>query len=169
MDKNQKTIKIAAISKVTEHIQELTQLGYNVILFTDIDDTILSTKIGQTLVEKDVKTLIGNVYYNNPSNLVFLTARDPDYKRNTNHHLNRAKLHSKGKYITYNIICSPYDNGNPTKGESLVSYCKKWISNSNSNNWIIFVDDAPEQISDVEQHINSLDMNYTLFHYVFAQ
>lgn len=164
MDYNNKTIQITKICKVLDCVQELKQLGFNVILVTDIDDTILSTNIGQKLVENDVKDLITNIYITNPANLIFLTARDPEYKSKTNNQLNSAKLHPKGKYVQYNIICSHYIDGKPTKGDSLVKYFTTKHVKSN-NDWILFVDDALEQILHVQQHIPSLNMNYTLFHY----
>lgn len=172
MDKYKDNIvRINSIDTVIDVYFELVHNNYNVILVSDIDDTILSSKMGQKFVENNIKLLIDYVYSNNPDNLIFLTARDHTYKGKTNHHLNSASMHKKDKYIYYNIICSPYDyTGAPTKGVALINYFEKGkgkeLLNSYNNIWILFIDDSIEQVLSVHNSIDQLkNIRYTIFHY----
>jgi hypothetical protein len=166
-------VRVNTINTVIDYYFYIKELGYNVIVVTDIDDTVLSTKIGQKLVEKNIKILIEDVYKSNPDNLVFLTARDYEYKRFTNNQLNRAKLHTKTTYVTYNLLMSPDDYiGKPTKGETFLKYFvngkgSSLLSEPNKQ-YILFIDDLHEQIESVKEVINNLNINYTLFHYKFV-
>lgn len=166
-------IKINTISHVINLASYLINQDYNVILVLDIDDTVLSTQIGKKFVEKDICKLCDLVYTLNPSNLIFLTARDTSLLGFTRNKLNSSKLLHKNKYINYNVICSPYDiQGNPTKGQTLLKYFDKGLGANTlakeKNNWIIFVDDLVEQIDSVNTHINKLCCQYTLFHYKYS-
>jgi hypothetical protein len=166
-------IKTNTISNIIKLTEQLIELDYNVIMILDIDDTVLSSKIGQKFVEKDISKLVDMVYTINPLNLIFLTARDSQMALYTRKKLNSVGLLHKGKFIDYNIICSPYDNeGNPTKGQTLFNYFDKGfgktIFDKEKNNWIIFIDDLEEQIDSVNKHINQICPNYTLFHYKYS-
>lgn len=167
-------VRINSINNVIDIYFELVRNDYNVILVSDIDDTILSSKIGQKFVENNIKILIENVYNYNPDNLIFLTARDHNYKRKTNHHLNSAGMHKKDKYINYNIICSPDDyKGEPTKGDAFINYFEKGkgkeLLKSDKKIWILFIDDLIEQILSVHNCIDKLkNINYTIFHYKYS-
>ena len=166
-------ICVNSIRNVIDFYFHLKTLGYNIIVVSDIDDTILSTKIGQKLVEQDIKILIEDVYNFNPNNLVFLTARDHSLKKYTNNKLNSAKLHTKSNYILYNLLMSPYTNdGKPTKGDTFVNYFENGKGKSllceTKKNYILFIDDSKEQIDSVKNVINNLsNINYTLFDYKF--
>jgi hypothetical protein len=164
--------KTNLISDVTKLYENLLELNYNPILVLDIDGVVLSEKYGKILVEQDITKLIDITYSYNPNNLIFLTAREVRLADYTRKKLNKAKLLHKGKFINYNIICSPCNNdGNPTKGLTLYNYMKKGIGqtflSNNKENWIIFVDDLQEQINSVNSYINKFDCNYTLFHYEY--
>lgn len=169
-----KIVKTSSINNIIDIYFELVQNDYNIILVSDIDDTILSSKIGKKFVENNVKTLIEHVYNYNPDNLIFLTARDYDYKRKTNHQLNSARMHKKGKYIDYNIIFSPDNHkGEPTKGDAFIHYFEngkgKQLLKSDKKIWILFIDDLISQVLSVHSCINKLEnINYTLFHYEFS-
>ena len=165
-------VRINTINAVIDYYFHIKEMGYNVIVVSDIDDTIFSTKIGQKLVEKNIKILIEDVYKSNPDNLIFLTARDYEYKRVTNNQLNSAKLHTKDKYITYNLLMSPDDYiGKPTKGETFLKYFVNGKGSSvlsePNKHYILFIDDLQEQIESVKEVINNLNIHYTLFHYKF--
>jgi hypothetical protein len=165
-----KSIKINSIKDVIKLCENLIETGHNPIIVLDIDDTVLSSKIGQKFVESNIKILVDMIYTFNPNNLIFLTARDKNIIRHTINKLNSSGLLHKGTYINYNIISSPYDKyGNPTKGETLFDYFDKKTGKNillnDKPNWIIFVDDLLEQIESVNLHINKLNVNYTLFHY----
>jgi hypothetical protein len=167
-----KIIKTNTISNVIILTNFLIEMNYNVIMILDIDDTVLSSKQGQKFVEKDICKLADIIYTTNSSNLIFLTARDPSLALYTRKKLNSSGLLHKGKFIDYNVICSPYDDtGNPTKGLTIFNYFDKGfgklILSSTKPNWIIFVDDLQEQIESVNQYINKISSNYTLFHYKY--
>jgi len=114
------------------------------------------------------------VYSSNPNNLLFLTAREKCLARYTSNQLNKSGLLHKGKYIEYNVLCSPYNNNNivssSTKGERLFDYFVNSISKNilcvDIKNWIIFVDDLLEHIISVQKHIQNINgVNYTIIHY----
>lgn len=167
-------IKSNTIRDVIELYDNLIDQNYNVIMVLDVDDTVLSSTYGKNFVEKDICLLVDLVYSSNPANLLFLTARDKDLKRYTTNQLNKSGLLHKGKYINYNILCSPYDDmvGESTKGVRLAEY---FVNGSGKNilcgdkkNWIIFVDDLMEHIDSVQKHIKNInDTNYTLVHYKY--
>lgn len=164
-----KTNTIVNVIKLTE---KLLELDYNVIMILDIDDTVLSSKIGKKFVEKDICILSDLIYTSNPLNLIFLTARDSNMAMYTRKKLNSAGLLHKGKFINYNVICSPYDEqGNPTKGQTIFNYFDKGFGKNllvkEKQNWIIFVDDLQEQIESVNQYINKICPNHTLFYYKY--
>jgi hypothetical protein len=167
-------IKTNNILDIHEQCKTLLEENNNVLLFLDIDDTVLSSQIGVKFVDKNVTTLIELMYRQNPNKLFFLTARDPDFKRKTLNQLNSAKLVHDGKFIHYNIIHSVYvmKNGSPiaTKGETLVNLLSSTnvLLLSEQPTWIIFVDDAKEQIESVYNSLNNakgLNINYILYHY----
>lgn len=165
-------IKTNTILNVIKLTEQLIGMNYNVIMVLDIDDTVLSSQIGKKFVEKDICTLSNLIYTSNPSNLIFLTARDSNLVIYSRKKLNSVGLLHQGKFINYNIICSPYDNnGNPTKGQTLFNYFDKGFGKTllvkEKKNWIIFVDDLQEQIESVNQYINNICCNYTLFHYKY--
>lgn len=167
-----KVVKTNTITNVIKLTEKLLQLDYNVIMVLDIDDTVLSSKIGQKFVEKDITKLADIIYTQNPLNLLFLTAREHILKFPSVKKLNSSELLHKGKFINYNVICSPYDEqGNPTKGQTLFNYFDtgfgKNILDKNKKNWIIFVDDLDEQIESVNTHINKICPEYTLFYYKY--
>ncbi len=169
-----KISKVHSIDTIIDYYVYLKQMDYNIIVVCDIDDTILSSKIGQKFVEKNIKILIEDVYKCNPDNLIFLTAREFEYKRATNNQLNSAKMHHKTCYILYNLLMSPDDiNGCPTKGETFLNYFVKGKGQSllceTKKNYILFIDDLKEQIKSVENCITRLNnIDYILFHYCFA-
>lgn len=170
LDYKNKIIKINTIKNVIGLCESIIDFGFNLILVLDIDDTVLSSKIGKKFVEPEITNLVDLVYTFNPANLLFLTARDKSLQRYTSNKLNSSGLLHKEKYINYNIICSPYDDeGNPTKGLALIDYFEneknKNILSNEKENWIIFVDDLMEQIESVSNHIDKINANYTLFHY----
>ena len=144
------------------------------LLFLDIDDTVLSSKIGVKYVDKNVTHLINLIYRNDPNKLYFLTARDYDLRQVTLKHLNRAKLVHDGKFIYYNVIHSPYKikNGKyiPTKGETLINFLDKTnLLSSEIPNWIVFVDDDIEQIKCVNDCLIKFqpgNINYKLYYYL---
>lgn len=165
-------IKTNTISNIIKLTEQLIELDYNVIMILDIDDTILSSKIGQKFVEKDICKLVDIIYTINPLNLIFLTARDSQMALYTRKKLNSVGLLHKGDFINYNVICSPYDNqGNPTKGQTLFNYFDKGFGKiifaKEKENWIIFVDDLEEQIDSVNTYIEQICSNFTLFHYKY--
>lgn len=165
-------IKINQIKDLIELYKNLIGYNYNVIMILDIDDTVLSSKFGKKFVEKDICTLVDMVYSSNPSNLIFLTARDKTLTRYTKNQLNKSGLLHKGKYIEYNVICSPCDDeGESTKGIKITKYflngLGKNILNINKKNWIIFVDDLILNIDSVYKQIDKLNLNYTLVHYKY--
>lgn len=165
-------IKTNTISNVIKLTEQLIGLDYNVIMILDIDDTVLSSKIGQKFVEKDICKLADIIYTSNPSNLIFLTARAYNLEKYTSNKLNSAGLLHKGKFIYYNVICSPCDDdGNSTKGQTMFNYFSKGYGFSlltkEKLNWIIFVDDLQEQIESVSKYVNKVCHNYTLFHYKY--
>lgn len=164
-------VKSNTIRDVIELYNNLIEQNYNVILVLDVDDTVLSSTYGRNFVEKDICLLTDLVYSSNPVNLLFLTARDKCLARYTSNQLNKSGLLHKGKYIEYNVLCSPYnDDGESTKGIKLVDYFTngsgKNILCVNKKNWIIFVDDLMEHINSVQKHIQNINnTNYTLIHY----
>lgn len=165
-------IKSNTILDVIKLTKQLIELNYNVIMVLDIDDTVLSSQIGRKFVEKDICVLADIIYTSNPSNLIFLTARNSDLALYTRKKLNSVGLLHKGKFINYNVICSPYDeNGNPTKGQTIFNFFHKGLGKTlmikEKLNWIIFVDDLQEQIESVNYFIDKIGCNYTLFHYKY--
>jgi len=166
-----KIIKIHKINKVIELVKELVGKNYNPILILDVDDTVISSKIGKKFVEKDICELVELVYTINPNNLIFLTARCSNLVSYTRNQLNKSGLLHKEKYIPYNVICSPYnDEGESTKGIIIYDYFTKeqgkTILSSNKQNYIIFVDDLMEHIKTVETNLEKLCFTHTCFHYV---
>lgn len=168
-------IKTNTVNNIVFLTEKLIKLNYNVILVLDIDDTVLSSKIGKKFVEKDICNLINIVYTINPANLIFLTARHPKLKSYTKNKLNSAKILHEGNYIDFNILCSPDDdNGIPTKGQTFFNYFNNGfgnllLQNNNKENWLTFVDDLFEQIDSVNQFVGLIFKNYTLFHYVYKE
>lgn len=165
-------IKTNTVSNIIKLTEQLIGLDYNVIMVLDIDDTVLSSNIGRKLVEKDICKLADIIYTSNPSNLIFLTARDYELAMYSRKKLNSVGLLHKGKFINYNVICSPYDEqGNPTKGQTMFNYFDKGFGKTllvkEKQNWIIFVDDLQEQIDSVNQFIDKICPNYTLFYYKY--
>ena len=166
-------VKSITIRDVIKLYNDLIGQNYNVILVLDIDDTILSSTYGRKFVEKDICLLVDLVYSLNSSNLLFLTARDKCLTRYTSNQLNKSGLLHKGKYIKYNVLCSPYDvDGESTKGARLFDYFVNGIGKNilcvdkDKKNWIIFVDDLIEHINSVQKHIQNINgVNYTLVHY----
>ena len=173
--------KITSINQAIELSNTLIEQNYNIILFLDIDDTVLSPYIGKKFVEDEICQLVDLIYSIEPNNLIFLTARDHDLKSYTKNQLNKSGLLHKGKYIDYNIICSPYDdNGNSTKGQSLTTCIEsKYLfgveKNENNQqskkNWIMFIDDQYEHIESANKELEKLNgklidkINYVLMHY----
>ncbi len=169
MNLENEIINTSNIMDVYEHCKCLLDNNINVLLFLDIDDTVLSSKHGEKFLDKNITKLVNIVYQYNPNNLFFLTARDYEYKKKTINQLNGAKLVHDNKYIHYNVIHSPYnyENAMPiaTKGNTLT----KFIIRFQQPSWIIFVDDAVEQIESVYNSLNNEPMshfNYTLYHYI---
>ena len=164
-------VKIHSVNSVLDIYSELKRNDYEVILVSDIDDTILSSTVGKKFVENEIKILIEQIYLDNPDHLIFLTARDKSYKRKTNHHLNSASMHKKDKYINYNILCSPYDDkGNPTKGETFIEYFENELIKTDKKIWFLFMDDSIDQIYSIYNCIEKLNnIQYTIFHYQYAQ
>ena len=166
-------IKTNTIQDVIELYNNLVNQDYNVLLVLDVDDTVLSSTYGRNFVEKDICLLVDLVYSSNPSNLLFLTARDKCLTRYTSNQLNKSGLLHKGKYIDYNVLCSPCDSdGNSTKGARLTDYFTnslgKNIMSVKKKNWIIFVDDLMEHINSVQKHIQNInELDYTLIHYMY--
>ena len=172
--------KITSINQAIELSNTIKQ-NYDIILFLDIDDTVLSPYIGKKFVEDEICQLVDLIYSIEPNNLIFLTARDHDLKSYTKNQLNKSGLLHKGKYIDYNIICSPYDdNGNSTKGQSLTTCIEsKYLfgveKNENNQqskkNWIMFIDDQYEHIESANKELEKLNgklidkINYVLMHY----
>jgi hypothetical protein len=176
MDYRNNIIKSNTINQVIKLYEDLINQDYNVIVVLDIDDTVLSSIYGRNFVEKEICLLVDLVYSSNPSNLLFLTARDINLRQYTINKLNHSGLLHKDKYINYNVICSPCDDeGNSTKGVRLkkyiVSELDKNILTNNKKNWIIFVDDLMEHIESVFKYFEDglLDINYTLVHYRYKK
>jgi hydroxymethylpyrimidine pyrophosphatase-like HAD family hydrolase len=168
-------IKSNNILDIYEDCKNLIDNNNNVILFLDIDDTVLSSKNGVKFVDKNIKLLINLIYNHDARKLYFLTARDYDLKRKTLNCLNRAKIVHNGKYIYYNVIHSPYKIENntflPTKGETLIHFLDNTTLLSNDKpNYIIFVDDDIEQINCVNVSLRQYQatnfINYQLYHYL---
>ena len=167
-------IKSNNILEIYELCKNLIDNNNNVLIFLDIDDTVLSSKIGVKFVDKNITQLINLIYSHDSRKLFFLTARDYDLKRKTLNHLNRAKMVHDGKFIYYNIIHSPYKIENakfvPTKGETLIKFLDNTTLLSNDKpNYIIFVDDDIEQINCVNDSLTkyqSTNFNYQLYHYL---
>lgn len=149
------------IQDITHEVIELFKdTTKNILLVTDIDDTILSSYIGQKLTHPSVIDMI-NVAFN-VNRLIFLTARDPSLFKTTQNHLNKAKLCKKGRFIYYNILMSPYDEQGSTKGPSLAKYLNKynnWI-HPHKENIVIFIDNEFEHITSVID--NCTHDSYTL-------
>jgi len=158
-------IEIKFIGDLINEVKKLLDLDYNVIFISDIDDTILSTKIGKKFVEKEITYLIDLIYSLSPSNLIFLTAREPTLYKYTLNKLNSSGLLHKGKYIYYNLICSPCDlEGNVTKGETIFHYInnkKDILISLIKKNYIIFIDDLIENIVSVKKYLELLGYDYT--------
>jgi hydroxymethylpyrimidine pyrophosphatase-like HAD family hydrolase len=167
-------IKSNNILDIYENCKHLIDNNCNVLIFLDIDDTVLSSKIGVKFVDKNIKLLINLIYNHDARKLFFLTARDYDLKRKTLNYLNHAKMVHNGKYIYYNVIHSPYKMVNnmflPTKGETLIHFLDNTTLLSNDKlNYIIFVDDDIEQINCVNESLTkyqSTHLNYQLYHYL---
>lgn len=158
------------ILEIYKYCKNLIDGNNNVVLFLDIDDTILSSQIDIKLIDPNSKHLIELIYRTMPNNLFFLTARDSECKDSTIKELNYVRLLNSEMFICYNVIHSPYkfENGNfiPTKGETLLNFLNKTTSLSNENpNWIIFVDDDIEQINNVSKHLTLTSFSHVLFHY----
>jgi len=169
-------IKSNIICDVIELYNNLIDQNYNVIMVLDIDDTVLSSTYGKKFVEKDICLLADLVYSSNPSNLLFLTARDKSLTCYTINQLNKSGLLHKEKYINYNVLCSPYDDVNgesiSTKGKKLYDYFTYYSGKNilccDKKNWIIFVDDLMEHIISVQKYIQNINsVNYTLIHYKY--
>ncbi len=81
--------------------------------------------------------------------------------------MNNARLVHDGKFIYYNIIHSPYENMLATKGDCLYNL----LNNLDSKPyWVVFVDDAIEQIESVNNSLKEqTTVNYELYYYTFAQ
>jgi hypothetical protein len=163
---------IKSINEAIDLVNNLLQQNNHVILFLDIDGTIFSPHIGKKFVENEIYTLVDMVYSFNPNNLIFLTAREESLKSYTKNQLNKSGLLHKGSYIDYNIICSPYDNeGNSTKGESLVKHIKSHQLDQLdkiNNLHIIFIDDQYEHIESVSFNISKYlpNINFKSIHYI---
>ena len=169
---NKKILEINDMLEVYHQCKELLDQKQNILLFLDIDDTVLSSEIGKKVVDKNIRLLIELIYRQNPEHLFFLTARESDLNRKTLNQLNNAKLVHDGKFIRYKIIHSPYDKQNnvyvATKGKTLMRFLQSnsLISDSDSI-WIVFVDDDVQQIISVKQCLDELpNINYTLYHFL---
>lgn len=130
-----------------------------VILVLDIDDTVLSSKIGQKFVEKDITILANHIYRKNPQNLWFLTSRNCNIKRKTMNQLNRSGLIHDQKYIFYNIVCS--ENDNPNKGKMFMK------SIYDQHNFYIIVDDDLEQVQKIQEVLERNFITNVLCYYYF--
>ena len=84
-------IKSNNILEIYELCKNLIDNNNNVLIFLDIDDTVLSSKIGVKFVDKNITQLINLIYSHDSRKLFFLTARDYDLKRKT---LNYMKYQS---------------------------------------------------------------------------
>jgi hydroxymethylpyrimidine pyrophosphatase-like HAD family hydrolase len=159
------TINTNNILDVYKLCKQLIHNNEYILLYIDIDDTILSSEIGIRIIDPNIKLLIELIYDYKHDNLLFLTAREHEYKDKTIQELNRANLLPKEKYINYNVICSPYDKDfNPTKGNTMQQHINKFHTKTPPK-WIIFVDDDIDQINDVSNYLKYTSFNYTLFHY----
>lgn len=152
--------------QIIQFVNQLIELDYNPIIILDIDDTCLSSQCGKKIVDNDV-TILANIAYDlSPNNLWFLTARNPEYKRKTMNHLNRAKLLHKGQFIKYNVIYSPWDDfGGATKGTTLINSIGTRIQH-NEKNWYIIVDDDLDQINDMCNSLKYNTLMTSIFHFV---
>lgn len=159
-----KLIKTSDILNVYDLYTKLIENNTNVLLVLDIDDTILSSQIGKTFVDNNVKILVNKCYDISENNLLFLTARNKSLNRYTKNKLNSCGLLHKGKYINYNIICSPHDeDGNSTKGKALIEYLK----HKDNIQHIIFVDNEKDNIDSVYIELSETIYKFTLFYYKF--
>jgi hypothetical protein len=179
-------LKIDSIDRAIELVDLLLCDNYKVILFLDIDETILSSKIGKKFVEKNICKLVDTIYTVDPNNLIFLTARDFSLKSYTKNQLNRCKLLKKGHYIDYNIVCAPYnEKEESTKGNYLVNYINihmnkigkldesnktNELDSSNETNELDSSNETNESnetnnklwiifIDDLEEHIESVELS----------
>jgi len=144
----------------------LRELNKEFILFLDIDDTTLSSLVGHKFVDKQICDVVDYVYKYNPMRLVFCTARDHELIWYTKNQLNRAKLTHQGKYIHYNVVCSPYDMfGNPTKGRTIMSE----LADVDKDVVVIFADDQRDQIDNVYAELYRTGREFALFHYTKAE
>lgn len=165
-------IETTSMANIIEFYNNLKkeQENINIILFIDIDGTVLSEIIGKKFVENNVKHLIESVYDSNPDNLIFITTRPRDIRKKTINKLNSVKMHPKREYIFYNLIMSEFDNiGNSTKGPDLVKYIQqgkgRCLLDKSQNNYIIFIDNEFYNIESVQNSIGDLNIPYKLFHY----
>lgn len=148
-------IKINSLEFVITHYKSIIE-SKKVLLILDVDDTTLSSKIGQKFVDIKIKELVDISFDNN---LLFLTARAKSLGRYTQNQLNRSHIISRGKYNNYKIICSPRDDeGNSTKGNSALLYLK-----CNEFDYVIFVDDDPLECEDVKEKLTSINIEHTVY------
>ncbi len=163
---NKQIIRINRIKQVLNTFNELIKTR-KVILVLDIDDVVLSSSCYRIFTEPDIKQLVNYAYNINKSNLIFLTSRLKEMRQYTLDQFNESKLINSDKYIYYNIIFAELDQqGNSTKGTSLQRYLRQNYL-IDPNTWIIFVDDLIENINSVKNSLESVDIDYTLFHYRF--
>ena len=160
--------KTSSMLEILEHIEHIKYNGYNPILIIDIDDTVLSSEHKKKFVDKNVVKLIEYIDNISFNNLWFLTARNIDLKRKTQNHLNHAKLLHKGKFIIYNVVHSPWNYGNPTKGPTLIELIPRieYRFTENDNNWYIIVDDDIDQCNNILEYLSSDTYKYSLFHFI---
>jgi len=165
--------KILHINKVIEQCKTKIQDNQPVLLILDIDDTILSTRPNQTLVEPAIRDLFDLVYQNNHlCKYIFCTARHSSYRKLTLNQLNHAKLLHLGTYINYVVLHSPYvrlssSEPQPTKGNAILSYLRGANIDPITTH-IIIVDDDDEQIHHINQFLekSEYDGKYSLWHYI---
>ncbi len=156
-----RTNKINTIQNIYDELIKTQE----VILVLDIDDVVLSSSCYKIFNDIDICQLVSRAHTIDSNRLIFLTSRFKSLRKYTLDQFNQVKLINSNKYINYNIIFAELDSdGNSTKGPTFAKYLKDKF-NIKSNTWIIFADDLIENIHSVQQSLENLKLNYTLFHF----
>jgi hypothetical protein len=161
----QNYIKIQKIRDVIDVYKNLLNTKKRVFLVLDIDDTVLSTRIGKKFTDDDICELVDIAYEYNKDLLFFLTNRDKSLKSYTRNKLNNSGLLHKEKYINYNIIFSfiREQDGGSLKGPTFIGELNSSGIELTEDDHVVFVDYLCDNTDSIHSSLIFTRASYTIF------
>lgn len=158
-------VKITKIKDVIDTYRELLSTKKRVFLVLDIDDTVLSSRIGRKFVDDDICGLVDLAYEYNKDLLFFLTSRDKSLSSYTRNKLNSSGLLHKEQYINYNIIFSPVreEDGGSLKGPTFIDELNNNGIELSEDDHVVFVDDLRDNTDSIHSSLIFTRASYTIF------